>query len=274
MLGLAIRSLFPLKLVLATVGSTLELWISPARAELGLLLGGDSSSGSVRSGDYLGCMYCHASCVVVGVRHARGQDFWVVRVRGPEVSAIRVATSNGCNGFIVRPLRENCTAALNGDVEEILLSVLPNTTMANVGVSNIIRRFSAVPNIGRSIARVVLGVGNVVTGLRTSTMGGICVRTRNPYIMATSSVGTSSRIRVLGPSVCVTALSRKTGLGVRLALRGNHKCISTSRGGPTRAIINCVPISSVCAPILGTGFSISGAHINGIASGNGLALRI
>lgn len=199
-----------------------------------------------------------------------------MRVRGPEVRARRLARSKGCNGFIIRPLRHNFNGALNGDLHHILLSSLRNYTIASVGVSNILRRFSAVPNMGRSIARVILGVGDLITGLRRADPGIVRVTTRNPYRMGTTSVGYSSRIRVLGPRLRVTALNRNTGLGVRVAISGNEKCVPSRHGGrlDNGGIVNILPVSSVCAPILGMGCAISGAHMNRVASCSGLALSI
>lgn len=176
---------------------------------------------------------------------------------------------------MVRPLREKCNAAVKGDLHEILLSSLPKCTVASTGVSNMLRRFSAVPNIGRSIARVILGLGNIVLGVRNSNPGAVCVRTDNGYAIATNSVGASSSIRVLGPSRLVTALSRNTGLDVRVAYSENENCISTREGGRVVGpIVNIVTVSSVCAPILGIGCAIRGAHMKRVASCSGLSVRV
>lgn len=179
------------------------------------------------------------------------------------------------NEFIIRPLRENFNAALNGKVEEILLSSLPNCTVASIGVSNILRRFSAVPRIGRSMARVILGLGGIVLGVRSRDRGALCVGTDNRNRVATNSVRRNTSMRVLGPSLRVTCLSRNTRIVVRVATSDNENCIPYSHGGRLVSLpVNAVTISSVCAPILGIGCAIRGAHINRRASLSGLILSI
>lgn len=174
----------------------------------------------------------------------------------------------------MRPLRHNCKAALKGSLHQVLLSSLPNATMAAVRVSNILRRFSAVSNIIRSIARVVLGVGGLTLGLCASRSGAVRVSMGNPTIIATTSVARSDSIRVLGPSLCVYAISRKTRFRIHLSMGGNHNCIHSRCGGARSVPVNILPISSVCAPVDGIGCRIRGAHVKRGGVCSGLALSI
>lgn len=198
----------------------------------------------------------------------------VVRVRGPGMSVVRLDRSCECKGFIMRPLREKCNVAVKGTLEEVLLSSLPNITIGSVGVSKILRRFSAMPNIGRSIARVVLTLGRLSTAVSNRNDEALGVRTRKPYAVGKSSVVYPPSIRMLDGSLRVTALSRGSGFGVRVRMSGNEKCISTRRGGARRVPVNILPMSSVCAPIRGMDCRIRGAEMNRGSSCSGLVLRI
>lgn len=197
---------------------------------------------------------------------------------GPGVRVASISSSGGCKEFIMRPLREKCKAALNGTLEEVVLSSLPKTTIDSIGVSNMLRRFDSVPNIGRSIARVVVGLGSLTVGgaSRSSRIGATCVRFRKRNIMANTSVRYSSSVRVMGPRRMVTALDNNgsDGLCVRLAVAGNEKCMDSSGGGARSVPVNILPVSSVCAPVSHIGLAIRSAHMNRIASCSGLALSI
>lgn len=126
----------------------------------------------------------------------------------------------------------------------------------------------------RSMASVVLGVGGLTLGVCSSRRGALRVSIRNRNMIGTTSMARSDSIRVLGPSLRVTALNSGTRLHVHLATEHKENCAPTSRGGERSRPVNIVPVSSVCAPMSHVSCRMRGAHINRVAGCSGLAFSI
>lgn len=196
--------------------------------------------------------------------------------RGPRgIVVLRSASS--FKGFRFQPLRPKFNVAINGTLHHVLLSSLRNCTVAAIGMTNISRRFTTVPNIVRSVLGVVLGLGRIhfVHAISGRSTRGISVGITNIARLATKCVsGCLSFFGILGPSLIVYRLTPNAGVRVALAVNGNHNCMPTRRGAPTRYRFKALPVSSVFAPVGGIGCSVRGCHIRRGASCRGLGLRV